>query len=198
MHITCPTPACQPVTTFPPFVLKPKSEPKKMIRSAWFAGLCLMTFLAIPGRTSPTGELKVSYAFQKSGSVDCQMALTKDSVGVMEIDSTAGSREPDDENGFEQALRKRALSASERDTADMLIHMSGMWKGLKRYTCEKNDGYAFSLWSDSLSLHCNNCFSCTEGITVQEARTLARFGKLTLWLYQLRQDPSLRLQARKD
>ncbi len=93
-------------------------------------------------------------------------------------------------------MRKRALTASERDTADLLFSLSDKWKGLKRYTCDKNDGYAFSIWSDSLSLHCNNCFSCTEGITVQEARILARFGKLTLWLYQLRRDPLL--QVRKD
>lgn len=162
-----------------------------MIRSAWVACFCLMALFSMPGRSSTPGELKVSFAFQKSGSVDCQMALTRDSVGVMQIDSTAGSLEPDDEKGFTQALRKRALTASERDTAGILFSMSGMWKGLKRYTCDKDDGYAFSIWSDSLSLHCNNCFSCTEGITVQEAKILARFGKLTLWLYQMRQDPAL-------
>ncbi len=73
-----------------------------MKRNMWVTCLCLVASLALPGRSSAPGELKVSYAFQKSGTVDCQMALTKDSVGVLEIDSTAGSLEPDDEKGLKR------------------------------------------------------------------------------------------------
>lgn len=114
------------------------------------------------------------------------MALTRDSVGILESDPTAGALEPDDENGFDGAVRKRALSAGERDTADLLMALTRAWKGRKRYACASKDGYAFTIWSDSLTLHCENCFSCTEGISMPEAKMLARFGKLSLWLYRIK------------
>lgn len=129
--------------------------------------------------------MKFSFNFRESNS-ECQMALTRDSVGILELDSTAGALEPDDENGFDGAILKRALSAGERDTAEILMGMTHSFKGKKRYVCSSPDGYAFSIWSDSLTLHCENCFSCTEGITMQEAKMLARFGKMTLWLYRIK------------
>ena len=49
------------------------------------------------------------------------------------------------------------------------------------------EGYAFSLWSDSLLLNCDNCFSCTEGVSLPDAKVLARFGRISLWLYGLRE-----------
>jgi hypothetical protein len=158
----------------------------KSIAGVGISALCLLALLCVSAWPSQDGELKVAFAFRKNAG--SQMALTRDSIGILAIDSSAGSLEPDDENGFESAISKRAFSPSERDTADMLFSMSGKWKGLKRYNCDKDDGYAFSIWTDSLSLHCNSCFSCTDGISVQEAKQLAKFGKLTLWLYQIRQN----------
>ena len=114
------------------------------------------------------------------------MALTRDSVGILKTDPTAGALEPDDENGFDGSILKRALSAGEKDTAEILLGMTNRWKGRKRYVCTSKDGYAFSIWSDSLTLQCENCFSCTEGISMPEAKMLARFGKLTLWLYRIK------------
>ena len=151
-----------------------------------FAG-CLSAWLGTAVFAATAGEIKVSFAFRKGGGVDGQMALTLDSIGVLTIDSTAGSLEPDDENGFSQAMKKKALFGAERDSAATLLALTSMWKGLKRFNCDRDDGYAFSIWSDSLALHCNNCFSCRDGMTMQEAKTLARFGKLTLWLSQVRE-----------
>ena len=158
----------------------------------WFFFLlaCLCATVAssaddLPKAWAEEGALKIAFSFKNDKS-DCQMALTRDSVGILALDSTAGALEPDDENGFESALRKRALSAGEKDTADMLLSMTRSWKGRKRYFCASKDGYAFTIWSDSLTLHCENCFSCTEGITMQEAKILARFGKITLWLNRIK------------
>lgn len=131
------------------------------------------------------GPLKFAFNFKNTGG-DVQMALTHDSVGILALDPTAGALEPDDENGFEGTVRKRALSASERDTADLIMAMTRAFKGRKRYACSRQDGYAFSIWSDSLTLHCENCFSCSEGISMPEAKMLARFGKMTLWLYRIK------------
>jgi hypothetical protein len=150
------------------------------------ASLCLgLSHAAFPDSTAQEGPLKISFSFKDSKS-DCQMALTRDSVGILELDPTAGALEPDDENGFEASVLKRALSTVERDTADMLMGMTRSFKGKKRYVCSSKDGYAFSIWSDSLTLHCENCFSCTEGISMPEAKMLARIGKLTLWLYRIK------------
>lgn len=131
------------------------------------------------------GAVKVAFDF-KDGD-DCQMALTEDSVGVLPWDPAAGALEPDDESdGLEHALKKRALSSAERDSAAQFLGMTRTFKGDKRFECPREDGYGFSLWSDSLTLHCRNCFSCTEGISMSEARTLARLGRLSLWLYRMR------------
>ena len=150
------------------------------------ASICLGLFpAAFPAPTAQEGPLKIFFHFKDSKS-DCQMALTRDSIGILELDPTAGALEPDDENGFESSVIKRALSNGERDTADMLMGMTHSFKGKKRYVCSSKDGYAFSIWSDSLTLHCENCFSCTEGISMPEAKMLARFGKLSLWLYRIK------------
>lgn len=131
------------------------------------------------------GAVKVAFAF-KDGD-HCQMALTGDSVGMLPWDPAAGALEPDDESdGLENALRKRALSSSEKDTAAQLLGMTRTFKGNRRFECPREDGYGFSLWSDSLTLHCSNCFSCSEGVSMSEARTLARLGRLSLWLYRMR------------
>jgi hypothetical protein len=131
------------------------------------------------------GPMKVAFAF-KDGE-KCQMALTVDSVAVLPWDSSAGALEPDDESdGLEHALRKRALSSPEKDSAAQLLGITRTFKGVKRFECPREDGYGFSLWSDSLTLHCRNCFSCTEGVSMSEARTLARLGRLSLWLYRMR------------
>lgn len=141
---------------------------------------------AVTPETEPeNGPLKFAINFN-AATGDVQMALTHDSVGILKLDPTAGALEPDDENGFESTVRKRALSASERDTADLIMAMTRTFKGRKRYACSRQDGYAFSIWSDSLTLHCENCFSCSEGISMPEAKMLARFGKMTLWLYRIK------------
>lgn len=134
---------------------------------------------------SASDEIKISLGFPCRGYSTCQLALTQDSVGVLENDENSGGLEPDDENGFSAAVWKQALTPTQKDTAQMLLTLTHTWKGLKRYGCEKNDGYRFSIWSDSLSLHCNNCFSCTDGLNLHEAKTLAKFGKLSLWVYQI-------------
>jgi hypothetical protein len=159
--------------------------------------LCLIGWVFVFGapvasRATPSlpdepenGALKVAFTFHDGG--DCQLALTPDSIGLLAWDSSAGGLEPDDEgDGLEHAMGKRALSQAERDTAAVLLGLTRSFKGQKRYACERPDGYGFSLWSDSLTLHCRNCFSCTEGVGIQEARTLARFGRISLWLYRLR------------
>ena len=139
----------------------------------------------VPENFPENGPVKVAFAF-KDGE-KCQMALTGDSVAVLPWDSSAGALEPDDEgDGLEHAVRKRALSSPERDSAALLLGITRTFKGNKRFECAREDGYGFSLWSDSLTLHCRNCFSCTDGISMSEARTLARLGRLSLWLYRIR------------
>jgi hypothetical protein len=150
----------------------------------------VFTLLALLGLTAAFAleqerPLKVAINFNNQ-QTDSHMALTHDSVGILKTDPTAGGLEPDDENGFEASVRKRALTAAERDTADMLMTLANSWTGAKRYACASKDGYAFTIWSDSLTLHCDNCFSCTEGIGMAEAKKLARFGKLALWLYRIK------------
>lgn len=140
--------------------------------------------VSLPGEPE-SGALKVAFTFHDGG--DCQMALTPDSIGLLPYEAMVGAMEPDDEgDGLEHAMGKRALSGAERDSAAQLLGLTRSFKGLKHYACERDEGYGFSLWSDSLTLHCRNCFSCTEGVTVQEARTLARFGRISLWLYRMR------------
>lgn len=148
--------------------------------------------LSVPAVSAPpegepeSGAVKIAFNFSDERG-NCQMALTRDSVGVLSMDPTAGALEPDDEgDGLERAVRKRALTAGERDTADMLVGLTRSFKGVKRFACQRDEGYGFSLWSDSLTLHCRNCFSCTEGISVPEAKMLARFGRLSLWLYRIK------------
>jgi hypothetical protein len=152
------------------------------------AGVVATAFAPTQAETPAWGEerpLKIAFRFRNENA-ESQMALTRDSVGMLPLDPTAGALEPDDENGFDGAVRKRALSASERDSAGMLLHLTRIWKGSKRFVCDSPDNYAFTIWSDSLILHCENCFSCSEGISMPEARMLARFGKLTLWLNNIK------------
>ncbi len=158
-----------------------------------FTGFFLFLACLVWVRETPAvDEVKVAFSFRKMPGGDCQMALTRDSVGLLETDSTLGALEPDDENDFSAAVKKRSLSPQERDSAQLLLSIADQWKGLKRFNCEKDDGYGFSLWSDSLALHCNSCFSCTEGVSMQEAKVLARFGKLTLWLFRMRDSLAVR------
>lgn len=152
---------------------------------AWAAWLLLILAIGAPARAE-VGTMKIAVHFGGNPPVACQMAMTRDSVGLLEMDPDAGGLEPDDENGFEASVAKRALSGEDKDTAEQFLAMIGTFKGRERYACPGRDGYAFSIWADSLALHCDNCFSCTEGIGVQEARALARFGKLTLWLYRFK------------
>jgi hypothetical protein len=185
MNITSSSDEIGGMITFLGHGLKIRSANLKMSPYLIIYSFFALFLIGNPIKASTPGEIKVSFAFRKPGVIDCQMALTKDSVGVLAIDSSAGSLEPDDENGFAHAQKKRSLTLPEQELAASLLSLSQKWQGLKRYNCEKHDGYAFSLWADSLALHCNNCFSCTEGISVPEAKILARFGKLTMWLYQL-------------
>ncbi len=157
----------------------------KWTQNAWAYSLIGMLIPVSLALATMPKEIKISFAFHNAQKPECQMALTPDSVGVLALDTTAFSMEPDDENDFSDAPKKRALSISEKDTATILLNMTHAWKGSKRFNCDKEDGYAFSIWSDSLSLHCNNCFSCSEGVGLQEAKTLVKFGKMTLWLYKI-------------
>ncbi len=136
-----------------------------------------------PQNISASEEIKVALAFHGDGGEDRQFSVTRDSLGILPFDSTAGSLEPDDESDFSDSKNKIGFSPAEKELVNTLFKLSDNWRGLKKYSCEKAEGYAFSLWSDSLSLHCTNCFSCTEGMTLQEAKILARFGKLAIWLY---------------
>lgn len=148
----------------------------------------LFFFFAEIGLSLASGreEIKVSLGFPCRGFENCQMALTQDSVGILENDESNSGLEPDDENGFAEAVTKHALTESQKDSAQIMFTLIHQWKGLKRFSCDHNDGYHFSVWSDSLALHCNNCFSCTDGITIHDAKTLAKFGRLAIWLYQIR------------
>lgn len=150
------------------------------------AGLALLILTLASTAGAEYGTLKIALNFGGNPRFDCQMALTRDSVGLLEMDPNAGGLEPDDENGFEAAVAKRALTGHDRDTADQFLSMMGTFKGRERYACAGGDGYAFSIWADSLALHCENCFSCTEGIGVKEALALVHFGKFTLWLYRFK------------
>jgi hypothetical protein len=152
-------------------------------------GFGFLTLTINTGHVFAGEEVKVAFAFQKAGTVECLMAMTVDSVGLLTMDTGEGGSEadgdPDDERSFVDAVNKRAFSPTQKDTAQLILSLTHRWKGLQRFTCSKNDGYAFSVWTDSLALHCNNCFSCTDGISIQDAKGLARLGKLTLWLYRM-------------
>ena len=165
--------------------------PPRLRSFAFAASLLAAPLLASASSAVPeepeTGPVKIQFTFKEGGNR--QMALTSDSVGVLPWDPSAGALEPDDEaDGLEHTLGKRALSPAERDSAARLLGLTRTLKGNRRIECDGNDGYAFSLWSDSLTLHCRNCFSCTEGVGMSEAKNLARLGRLSLWLYRLGQD----------
>ena len=158
-------------------------------RAFFLLGLGFLT-LTFPARRVLAAEhAKVAYAMHSADTVERLMAFTLDSVGVLKIESsktgTGVENQLGTEIGFERALHKRAFSPTQKDTAQLLLSLTHRWKGVQRFTCLKNDGYAFSVRTDSLSLDCNNCFSCTDGIGLQDAKSLARLGKLTLWLYRL-------------
>lgn len=150
--------------------------------------LVLAVMGACQGQMMERG-VRITYAFAKSPGANCEIELTQDSVLFLSeyryLDhGMSGS--PDDSRSL-RLLGGRALTAGERDSAQSLFSLAGRWKGYKRYVCRGAEGYAFSLWSDSLLLSCDNCYSCTEGIDVPDARVLARFGKMSLWLYGLRE-----------
>ena len=149
----------------------------------------LLLAVAAGGQIMDEG-VRVVYAFSKNPGANCEIELTNDSVRF--LSEYRLHEKPMAEQGIAESeprrvLGKRVLTAGEKDSAQTLMSLAGRWKGYRRFVCAGGDGYAFSLWSDSLLLNCDNCFSCTEGVSMPDARTLARFGKMTLWLYGLRE-----------
>lgn len=160
---------------------------------AWAALLALAAVLILavcPAGAQPMERgVRIAYAFAKHPEANCEIELTGDSVLFLaeyRFLEHGVSGSPDDSRP-RRMLGARALTSGERDTAQSLFALAGRWKGYKRYVCRGTEGYAYSLWSDSLLLSCDNCYSCTEGIDMSEARALARFGKMSLWLYGLRE-----------
>lgn len=149
---------------------------------------------ALAGAQPMDRGVRVTYAFAKNPGANCEIELTEDSVLFLSeyryLDHGA-SVSPEDSRP-RRMLGGRALTGFERDTARSLFALAGRWKGYKRYVCRGSEGYAYSLWSDSLLLSCDNCYSCTEGVDVPEARVLAQFGRMSLWLFGLREAWSAR------
>jgi hypothetical protein len=158
-------------------------------RALFLLGLGFLTLPFSAHRVLAAEGAKVAYAMRTADTVERLMAFTLDSVGVLKIESSKAGMgvesQLETENGFERAIHKRAFSPTQKDTAQLLLSLTQRWKGVQHFTCLKNDGYAFSVRTDSLSLDCKNCFSCTDGMNLQDAKRLARLGKLTLWLYKL-------------
>lgn len=135
------------------------------------------------------GGVRIVYAFAKNPGANCEIELTRDSVRFLSEYKLhdAPVHEPLEQSGFRRTFGRRVLTTAEKDTAATLMSLADRWKGYRRYVCKGAEGYAYSLWSDSLLLACDNCYSCSEGISMSDARILARLGKMTLWLYGLRE-----------
>jgi hypothetical protein len=138
--------------------------------------------------------VRVVYDFSDKPGANCEIELTRDSVRFLSEYRFRESQAAGiglEESAERRLFGKRALTAPERDSAAGLMTLAGRWKGYKRFVCRgggpAGDRYAFSLWSDSLLLACDNCFSCTEGVSLPDAKVLARFGRISLWLYGLRE-----------
>jgi hypothetical protein len=161
------------------------------------AGFLLLVALCFPRAAAAQlmdDGVRIVYAFSDRPAANCEIELTRDSVRFLseyrflEAQAAGGGIE---ESAERRVFGRRALTDSERDSAVGLMSLTSRWKGYKRFICRgggaAGEGYAFSLWSDSLLLACDNCFSCTEGVTLPEAKVLARFGRISLWLYGLRE-----------
>lgn len=145
-------------------------------RFAYAALLLLLAFAPAEAQTMSDG-LRVVYDFKNNPDADYEIELTRDSVRFL-----SASWGPE-----RRLVGGRALSPGERDSAETFMALTGRWSGYRKYACQGAEGYAFSLWSDSLLLACDNCFSCTGGMSLPDARVMARLGKMTLWLYRMRE-----------
>ena len=154
-----------------------------LTRALVFVSLLLAMAWPAGGQTISRG-VRVTYSFSTPGGA-CEIELTGDSVRVKR-DAVFSPRSIVEGAADSLEIGRRALTAGERDSAGGLMELAKRWKGYKRYACEANDGYGFSLWTDSLLLNCQNCFSCTAGIGMGEARMLEKFGRYTLWLYRMK------------
>lgn len=156
---------------------------------------CLFLLAALAPAQLMEGGVRIVYAFANNPDANCEIELTPDSVRFLSeyrfMD--APGVESIQESSQRRFLGGRPLSEGERDTAQDLMSLAGRWKGYRRFVCKESatrtvrDGYSYSLWSDSLLLNCDNCYNCTGGLSVPDAKVLARFGKMSLWLYGLRQ-----------
>jgi hypothetical protein len=147
--------------------------------------LALFLLFTLPAAAQVVvGGVRVTYAFSNTPGSSCEIELTGDSVRVRRDDPFSQRPQASDKDTLE--LGRRALTAGERDSLELLLGLAKRWKGYKRFACEAEDGYGYSLWTDSLLLNCHNCYSCTGGIGMGEARMLEKFGRYTLWLYRMR------------
>jgi hypothetical protein len=150
---------------------------------------CILLAVALAAAQVMDHGLRVIYDFDSNPEENCEIELTRDSVRVLSgyvlRGGGAGGSPLDTEES--RLIGRRLLSPGEQDTAQAFLDLAARWKGYRRFVCRGGDGYAFSLWSDSLLLNCDNCFSCTEGVSMPDARILARFGKMSLWLFGLRE-----------
>jgi hypothetical protein len=148
--------------------------------------LLLLAALPSLGQAIAHG-VRVTFSFANTPQSSCEIELTGDSVRVRRDDPfTPRPASPSERDPLE--MGRRALTAGERDSAELLMGLARRWKGYKRYACEADDGYGYSLWTDSLLLNCRNCYSCTAGIGMGEARMLEKFGRYTLWLYRMKDE----------
>lgn len=168
-----------------------------MLLRIFSVSACLFAPLLLPrsaGAQVMDDGVRVVYDFSGRPGANCEIELTRDSVRFLSeyrfLEAQAAGVGME-ESAERRVFGKRALTAPERDSADGLMRLASRWKGYKRFVCgggsAAGEGYAFSLWSDSLLLSCDNCFSCTEGVSLPDARVLARFGRTSLWLYGLRE-----------
>ena len=113
--------------------------------------------------------VRIVYAFAKNPDANCEIELTLDSVRFLSEYrfQEAPAFEKLEDSAERRIFGRRTLTAGERDTAESLLSLANRWKGYRRYVCKGAEGYAYSLWSDSLLLSCDNCYSCTEGVSVQ-------------------------------
>lgn len=155
------------------------------------AAFLLLASLASEARPQlMDGGVRIVYAFARNPGGNCEIELTRDSVRFLSeyvFREAPMAERSIAESAERRVFGKRGLTGGERDSAEALMSLAGRWNGYRRFVCKGGEGYAFSLWSDSLLLSCDNCYSCTEGISVPDARVLAAFGKMSLWLYGLRE-----------
>jgi hypothetical protein len=150
------------------------------------AAFALLASLAAVAAQGGGGGVRVNFAFTNAGA-SCEVELTGDSVRVRRDDPFAPR--PHFSAGRDSLeLGRRALTAGEKDSTGLLLDLAKRWKGYKRFACAAEDGYGFSLWTDSLLINCQNCFSCTGGMGMGEARMLEKFGRYTLWMYRMKDE----------